>query len=205
MTPLLRSLTIVLAALLVSSLGQAPSQASARPGMAASGLNSAAALAGFSAAAAPAAPAARVRLVRARRLANGVLVRVNRLRRSGTRCAGKWKRPVRAVRHNDKLAYASRVYARRMAVHSFFGHWDGVTGNGPGWRATNAGYRWRAVGENVAAGYATPRAVIRAWRKSPGHCRNMMNPRWRHLGVGWYHGSSSRWGTYWGQLFGKPR
>ncbi len=141
---------------------------------------------------------------RALRLSHRVLVRVNRLRRSGMRCSGVWQPRVTPVRHNARLAMAARIYARRMAVLRFFSHVDRVTGATPGLRATGVGYHWATVGENLAAGYATPAAVIRAWRTSPSHCRNMMDGRWRHLGVGWFYGAKSRWGSYWSQLFGAP-
>ncbi len=142
---------------------------------------------------------------RADRLTTEVVDRVNRLRKAGTHCGGRWQRPVPRLRHDDRLAAAAQTYARRMAKHRFFGHRDRVTGAGPDVRATAAGYDWEVVGENLAAGYASPRRVVAQWRKSPGHCRNLMDPRWKHLGVGWYDGGpASRWGHYWGQLFGKP-
>lgn len=142
---------------------------------------------------------------RSAELASEVLTRVNRLRRNGTTCAGVWQKPVAAVRHHEKLAAASRTYARRMAVHHFFGHSDRITGNGPGWRATAAGYSWSVVGENLAANYGNAADVVRAWRRSPGHCRNLMDGRWRHLGVGWYRaGADAPYANYWGQLFGRP-
>lgn len=39
------------------------------------------------------------------------------------------------------------------------------------------------VGENVAAGYATGRAAVKAWMKSPGHRANLLNPGYRVLGL----------------------
>lgn len=142
---------------------------------------------------------------RSTRLTAEVVSRVNRLRKSGTRCGDEWQAPAPTLRHNSRLASAARSYARRMAVHRFFGHKDRLTGSGPGRRATAAGYEWSVVGENLAAGYASPRRVVAQWRKSPSHCRNLMDPRFKHLGVGWYDGGrASRWGDYWGQLFGKP-
>jgi uncharacterized protein YkwD len=45
------------------------------------------------------------------------------------------------------------------------------------------GYRWSAWGENVAMGYLTPRAVMRAWMNSPGHRANILSRSFRHIGV----------------------
>ena len=43
---------------------------------------------------------------------------------------------------------------------------------------------WRAAGENIATGFATPRSVVRAWMASTGHCQNILNPQYRNVGTG---------------------
>lgn len=42
---------------------------------------------------------------------------------------------------------------------------------------------WK-VGENIAYGYRWPRHVERAWMDSPGHRANILEPRYRRIGVG---------------------
>jgi uncharacterized protein YkwD len=39
-------------------------------------------------------------------------------------------------------------------------------------------------GENVAKGYQSPEATVRAWMHSPGHRRNILNSRYTTIGVG---------------------
>jgi uncharacterized protein YkwD len=51
-------------------------------------------------------------------------------------------------------------------------------------RISAAGYVWRSAGENIATGYGTPRAVVRAWMASTGHCQNILNPSYRNVGTG---------------------
>lgn len=51
-------------------------------------------------------------------------------------------------------------------------------------RITAAGYVWQAAGENIATGYRTPRAVVAAWMASLDHCRNILSPAFRNIGVG---------------------
>ncbi len=51
-------------------------------------------------------------------------------------------------------------------------------------RISAAGYTWRAAGENIATGFSTPRAVVRAWMGSTGHCENILNPSFRNVGTG---------------------
>jgi len=47
-----------------------------------------------------------------------------------------------------------------MAEQDFYSH-TGVDGSTPGERAERSGYVWRAVGENIAAGYTTAKDVVK--------------------------------------------
>lgn len=58
--------------------------------------------------------------------------------------------------------------------------------------------------ENLAAGQSTPEAVVKGWMNSPGHAKNIMNPKVTHIGVACYYDSSSKYKYYWGQLFIAP-
>ncbi|WP_167880618.1 CAP domain-containing protein [Nocardioides guangzhouensis] len=57
------------------------------------------------------------------------------------------------------------------------------------------------VGENVAYGYPTGRATVRAWMNSPGHRANILEPRYRRMGLAARKGSDGRW--YVSQVFGR--
>ncbi len=56
------------------------------------------------------------------------------------------------------------------------------------------------VGENIAKGYPSPEAVMKAWMNSPGHRRNILNCDFEALGVGVIRGSNGR--LFWTQDFG---
>jgi uncharacterized protein YkwD len=57
-------------------------------------------------------------------------------------------------------------------------------------RIARSGYLRRGaavLGENLAwgsRGQATPRAIVRSWMRSPGHRANMLQPRFREIGIG---------------------
>jgi uncharacterized protein YkwD len=51
-------------------------------------------------------------------------------------------------------------------------------------RISATGYHWRAGGENIATGYPTPRSVVAGWMASTGHCRNILSPSFRDIGIG---------------------
>lgn len=44
------------------------------------------------------------------------------------------------------------------------------------------------AGENIAAGYSTPEAVMNGWMNSPGHRANILTADFTHIGVGYYNG-----------------
>ncbi|MCD9154879.1 CAP domain-containing protein [Aeromicrobium duanguangcaii] len=60
----------------------------------------------------------------------------------------------------------------------------------------------RAVGENVAHGFRTPRSNIRGWLNSPGHRHNMLSRKYTRLGIGMVR--DGRGHTWTVQLFGRP-
>lgn len=62
------------------------------------------------------------------------------------------------------------------------------------------GVSYRAAGENIAAGYPTPEAVVTGWMNSSGHRANILNPSFKAIGVGYVSGQGS-YGSYWVQLF----
>lgn len=58
-----------------------------------------------------------------------------------------------------------------------------------------------AVAENVAYGHETGRAVVRAWMNSEGHRRNLLNRRYRILGMAARTGDDGH--KYAVQVFGR--
>lgn len=63
------------------------------------------------------------------------------------------------------------------------------------------GIPYRGAGENIAAGQHNPEEVMIAWMNSPGHCKNILNPAYTKLGVGYYHDPGTWYQDYWVQLF----
>lgn len=133
-----------------------------------------------------------------------VLRLTNDIRAKGATCGGTAYAPAPPLKWNDRLAHAARNHALDMGKRSYFEHTtpEGVRFSE---RVTAAGYAWQTVGENIAAGYATPASVVDGWLKSPGHCVNLMNPAFTELGVGRAQVSGSPYSLYWGQSFGAPQ
>lgn len=43
--------------------------------------------------------------------------------------------------------------------------------------------QYKVIGENLARGYNTPEAVIKAWLESPEHKKNLLDPDYTYVGI----------------------
>ena len=133
-----------------------------------------------------------------------VLALVNRARASARRCGDRAFKAAPPVRWNGTLAEAARLHAQDMARHNYIAH-EGRDGSNPAQRVERAGYRYRATGENIAAGMTTAQRAVEGWIKSPPHCANLMNPSFTDMGAAYAVNARSDMGIYWAQAFGTPR
>jgi uncharacterized protein YkwD len=100
------------------------------------------------------------------------------------------RRHMRGLRHNARLAEAAGVHATDMVQNQYFSH-EGLDGSDFVERIVDADYIRRSepgwiVGENLAWGsneLATPRAIVRAWMESPTHRANVLQRRYREIGI----------------------
>jgi uncharacterized protein YkwD len=136
--------------------------------------------------------------------AQQVLALVNKARATARSCGDKAFTPARALRYNAVLARAALAHSADMARFNYFSH-DGRDGSNPAQRVERAGYRYRATGENIAAGMTSPAEAVADWIKSPPHCANLMNPVFTEMGVAYAVDQASDMGVYWAQEFGRPR
>lgn len=133
-----------------------------------------------------------------------VLSYINQARSKPCQCGTTTYPAVPALILNAQLNTASDKYAVDMATYNYFSH-TGRDGSLPWDRMTREGYSWRAAGENIAAGYTTPRAVVDGWLKSPGHCKNIMSAGFKDVGVGYAYTTTSTYKSYWVTDFGTRR
>lgn len=119
--------------------------------------------------------------------------------------AERTARGLNALARDDTLELAAQRHSQDMLARNFFDHVN-PDGDDPGERITAAGYEWSSYGENIAAGYRTPRKVMEGWMKSEGHCLNVLNPSVTELGVGVTALAATLPGAAgtWTQNFGRP-
>jgi uncharacterized protein YkwD len=97
---------------------------------------------------------------------------------------------LRPLRLDSKLNRAARGHARDMVARRYFAHTSrsGASFSArikrTGW--TRSRRSW-TVGENIGWGggsLASPRAMVAAWMRSPGHRANILQGRFRAIGIG---------------------
>jgi uncharacterized protein YkwD len=137
-------------------------------------------------------------------LASRALELVNEARAHGARCGTRTFAPAPAMTLSGTLAGVASGHALDMAEHNYFEHQD-LAGNSPADRVRAVGYREKLVGENIAYGPESIEEVVQGWLDSPGHCENIMDPRFAQMGIASSAGRTSRRGLYWVQLLAEPR
>lgn len=125
--------------------------------------------------------------------------RINLARQKGCNCGLIYMPPAPPVTWNEQLEEAARNHATDMAKRKYFSH-TSKNGKSVSDRIIATGYSYKGyksytVGENIAQGQMSIAEVMDGWMHSEGHCRNLMNPAFKEVGV-------SVNDNYWVQDFG---
>jgi len=86
------------------------------------------------------------------------------------------------LQENPVLQAAAFAKAEDMVVNQYFAH---VSPEQKGLRywLSSKGYNYQVAGENLAIGYSAPVAVLEAWKNSPTHYANLIDPDFNEIGV----------------------
>ncbi len=127
------------------------------------------------------------------------LSRINQMRHKGCNCGHLFMPPAPPLTWNADLESAARAHALDMSERNYFSH-TSKSGWSMSDRAMAAGYGFKgfksyAVGENIARGQMSIAEVMNGWLHSEDHCRNLMNPAFKEVGI-------AQIDTYWVQDFG---
>jgi len=122
-----------------------------------------------------------------------------------------------ALTWNEKLYVAAYEHSFDMATHNSFSHQgtgekSDVTGDKLGHkshggeRISAQGYAWHMYGENIGAGTnrTTAKEMVKGFLESDSHCANLMNPKFKELGMAMVENNSTKYRHYWTQSFGTP-
>ncbi len=109
------------------------------------------------------------------------------------------------LKESTVLNQAAYNKAQDMLIQQYFAH-IGPDGKRVSNWLKNAGYDYLMAGENLAIGFASADEVVEAWKNSPTHYANLVDPAWQDMGVGMISGVYNEVDTTLvAQFFGRPR
>lgn len=104
---------------------------------------------------------------------------------------------------NSQLDQVANIRLTDMINQGYFDHYS-PTGQGVAEAAIQAGYQYHIIGENLARGFFTSdQDLVDAWLQSPDHRQNILESRFRHIGVAVGKLPNGEWLAV--QIFGSPR
>ena len=116
-------------------------------------------------------------------LESGVLIDINNFSRA---------HQLPPLKLSTRLTAAAREHTQEMAQQGYFSH-DSANGFAF-WKRiqgfyTSSPWRYWSVGENLlwSSPDVSPSHALQMWLASPEHKANLMNPRWREIGVAAVH------------------
>ncbi len=127
------------------------------------------------------------------------LKQLNKLRAEGCKCGDKYMPPAPPLSWNVQLQLAALGHAQDMARNKYFSHVsksgtkikDRITASG----YTPNGFQSFTIGENIAFNQRSIKEVMKGWKESPSHCKNLMSPAFIEVGIAMQN-------YYWVQDFG---
>ena len=112
------------------------------------------------------------------------------------------KKGLRPLTMDRKLQQAAQWMSEDMAANNTLSHHDSK-GRDPFKRMEDFGYNYNTrKAENVAAGQQTAAKVLQSWQGSRTHNRNMLDPHFTVVGIGFFYAKKSKYGWYWATSFG---
>lgn len=100
-----------------------------------------------------------------------------------------------ALKVDLTLSKMAHEKSRDMSANNYFSHTSPTYGS-PFDMMKKYGITYSYAGENIAMGQRTPEEVVNAWMNSEGHRRNILDPNFTYIGVGYVSQ-----GNYWTQDF----
>ena len=106
------------------------------------------------------------------------------------------KAGVPALKLSRELYRPAMIRAREI-IKSF----SHTRPNGLPFSSVFYGISYKTVGENLAAGQTSCEMVVQQWMDSPGHRANILNKKFKYLGVAYLYSGKGKYKHYWVQEF----
>jgi uncharacterized protein YkwD len=110
---------------------------------------------------------------------------------------------LRPLKLQPALTEAARAHSHDLAKWDRISHF-GSDGSNPWDRVKRAGYHARLAAENVGTGQVTIEEVIKGWKASPGHNKNLLLPEAEHMGIALVQDGKTEFKTFWTLVIASP-
>ncbi|MCQ6267316.1 CAP domain-containing protein [Fictibacillus sp. WQ 8-8] len=88
------------------------------------------------------------------------------------------------LKWDPSLTNVAQVKANDMEKNNYFSH-NSPTYGSPFEQMDKMDIPYSSAGENIAVGQQSPEQVVNDWMNSEGHRKNILNPDYTHIGIGY--------------------
>lgn len=113
------------------------------------------------------------------------------------------KHGLKPLQLSPELTKAAKAHSRDLARWDRISHY-GSDGSNPWDRVKRSGYDARLAAENVGTGQASFEEVMKGWKASPGHNKNLLMADAKHMGIALVQDPKTEFKTFWTLVLGAP-
>ncbi len=110
---------------------------------------------------------------------------------------------LKPLKLNPELTEAAKGHSRDLAKWDRISHY-GSDGSNPWDRVKRSGYKARLTAENVGTGQIDFNEVMRGWKDSPGHNKNLLMSDADHMGIALVQYPKTEFKSFWTLVLGSP-
>ena len=108
---------------------------------------------------------------------------------------------LKPLKLNAELTEAAKAHSRDLAKWDRISHY-GSDGSNPWDRVKRTGYKARLAAENVGTGQVSFDEVLRGWKESPGHNKNLLLADAREMGLALVQDPKTEFKSFWTLVIG---
>ena len=108
---------------------------------------------------------------------------------------------LKPLKLNPELTEAAKNHSRDLSKWDRISHY-GSDGSNPWDRVKRSGYKARLAAENVGTGQASFEEVMKGWKNSPGHNKNLLLADAEHMGIALVNEQKTEFKSFWTMVVG---
>lgn len=108
---------------------------------------------------------------------------------------------LKPLKINAELTAAAKAHSRDLAKWDRISHY-GSDGSNPWDRVKRTGYKPRLAAENVGTGQVSFDEVMKGWKKSPGHNKNLLLTDAQQMGLALVYEPKTEFKSFWTLVIG---